>query len=53
MLKQPIFGPFQLQEEGLSIEIPEEQLAPEWVGYLAAEYIIPKVQNEGGLPYVL
>jgi hypothetical protein len=53
MLKQPIFGSFQLEEEGLSIQIPEEQYAPEWVGYIAAEYIIPKVQNEGGLPYVL
>ncbi|WP_062678890.1 hypothetical protein [Parageobacillus toebii] len=53
MLKQPIFGSFQLNEEGLSIQIPEEQYAPEWVGYIAAEYIIPKVQNEGGLPYVL
>jgi hypothetical protein len=52
MLKQPVFGAFQLEEEGLSIEIPEEQYAPEWVGYIAAEYITPKVQNEGGLPYV-
>jgi hypothetical protein len=53
MLKQPVFGSFQLEEEGLSIQIPEEQYAPEWVGYIAAEYSAPKVQNEGGLPYVL
>ncbi|QPA33430.1 hypothetical protein [Thermaerobacillus caldiproteolyticus] len=52
MLKQPTFGAFQIEEEGLSIDIPEEQYAPEWVGYIVAEYIIPKVQNEGGLPYV-
>jgi hypothetical protein len=53
MLKQSTFGAFELEEEGLSIEIPEEQYAPEWVGYIAAEYIIPTVQNEGGLPYVV
>ncbi|MCL6456494.1 MAG: hypothetical protein K6T85_00665 [Gorillibacterium sp.] len=53
MLKQPSFKAFQLEEEGLAIEILEEQYAPEWVGYIAAEYIAPKVQNEGGFPYVL
>lgn len=53
MLKQKTFQAFELEEEGLAIEIPEEQLAPEWVGYIAAEYITPKVQSEGGFLYVL
>lgn len=53
MQRNPVMGPFELDEEGLSIHIPEEQFAPEWVGYIAAEYIIPTVQDEGGLRYVL
>jgi hypothetical protein len=52
MLKQPIIGAFELNKEGLSIEIPEEQLETHWVGYINAKYSIPTVQNEGGLPYV-
>ncbi|WJQ12759.1 hypothetical protein QT238_11260 [Geobacillus stearothermophilus] len=52
MLRQPVFGAYQLNDEGLSIDIPEEQYAPEWVGYITAEYMMPTVQSEGGIMYV-
>jgi glycosidase len=52
MLKQSPIGVFELQTEGLAIEIPEEQYEPHWVGYINAKYSMPTVQNEGGLSYV-
>lgn len=46
LLKQKIIGKKFMLEGNLEYEIPEEQPYPEWVGFMSAEYSIPRPREE-------
>ncbi|AKS37415.1 hypothetical protein NP92_02850 [Anoxybacillus gonensis] len=50
--KQPLIGPFELIQDSYRTVLPEEQPFPEWIAYSVAQFIVPRIQNEGGIPYV-